>query len=361
MTSRYKIPKFLLALVAMILSLEFASWLYLVIIGKTKPKSMKKSLYQPHPYVVYTLLPSIQKEKKEGFHAINSAGYRGPALKKNTDHLRIVCIGASSTYSIRVGNEDTYPRLLEKKLRETYRDDSIEVVNAGVGGYTTAESLANLSTRILDIKPDVLIIYHAVNDVHPRVMPGFQRDYSHYRKSLNIDSDFLDILQHWSGFARLLNHMRPKRKHIRHLTTHIDFKDIPRSQQLNNFRSTDSSVFRRNIENMVALAKIRDIDVVLSTFTFSRTNLRYTKHLSYEAYATGIEQHNDAMREIAARYSLPLVDLANLFPDEQTQLFSGFVHLDSPGTEIKAQIFHDELIRNNVLDKHLHNKSPSKN
>jgi len=342
-------------------AVECTSWLFLVFQQEgTKPVSMSESIYQPHTYIGYTLRPGARDESYfDGYLAINSAGYRGPELMRGKDRVRIVCLGGSTTFSIRVGNDTTYPRLLEQKLRETYGSDEIEVVNAGVGAYTSAESLANLAFRVLGLQPDVLIVYHAVNDVHPRVTPGFQADHSHYRKAMESRDDWLTALQRFSGFARVLNRSRMKSMHVRHMTTHVKFEDIPPDDQLANFRRTDSSAFERNIESMIALAKARNVDVVLSTFTYSKENLRDTEFLSYEAYSEGIAQHDDVMKRLASRHGLPLVDVAARFPDERTELYSGSVHLVSAGTEIKAQIFHDELVASHVLEKHLQRPSSS--
>ena len=77
----------------------------------------------------------------------------------------------ASTYTIAVeDNEKTFPYQLEKILREDYDYPNIEVINAGVGGYNSWESLINLQFRVLDIDPDLIIVYHGTNDVHTRLV-----------------------------------------------------------------------------------------------------------------------------------------------------------------------------------------------
>jgi hypothetical protein len=186
--------------------------------------------------------------------------------------------------------------------------------------------------------------------VHPRVIPGFQPDYRHYRKALVFDDGILGSLQVVSGFARLVKHLQMKKMHVRHLTTHVKFEDIPHDEQRRNFDRTDAAAFSRNIESMIALARLRKIDVVLSTLTYSEENLKDSKRQDFETYSLGIAQHNAALRTLSSRWEVPLVDVAELFPDDQQELFSGNVHLTSAGTEIKAQIFHDEMVRQQVVE-----------
>jgi lysophospholipase L1-like esterase len=41
----------------------------------------------------------------------------------------------------------------------------VQVINAGVGGYNCWEVLINLELRVLDLDPDLIIIYEGRNDV----------------------------------------------------------------------------------------------------------------------------------------------------------------------------------------------------
>lgn len=317
----------------------------------------KASLYVPHPYLGYALRPSYKREPyKDGFLSINRLGYRGPEIvrEKPPGTFRIVCLGGSTTFSIRVGNRTTYPRLLEERLRATYSNANIEVINAGVGAYTSAQSLINLNLRILDLDPDVLVIHHAVNDVHPRVSPNFKPDYSHYRKSFVFPEEgFSDYLARLSTlYAAFRYRFLRQSFNIWHLTVNRKLAGIPKSEQDENFNATTSATFRRNIQNMVAVAEDKGIEVVLSTLTFNEELFAENTHgASYETYVSGIKQHNDVIRSIADRNGLVLVDLAANFPSRARDLFSDWVHLSSTGTPLKAQLFHDEIVRSQVIEQ----------
>ena len=153
----------------------------------------KKNLkLSPHPYLSYYTTPgytNVNKSREEFKH--NSLGYRGPEIskKKKPGIFRIVTLGGSTTYTSGVPlNVLTYPAMLEKILVEKYKYENIEVINAGVPGYTSWETLINFQFRVLDIEPDLIIIYHGTNDTHARlVLPKFYQ------------SDNLGTRKHWEN------------------------------------------------------------------------------------------------------------------------------------------------------------------
>ncbi|HXV35845.1 MAG TPA: SGNH/GDSL hydrolase family protein, partial [Myxococcota bacterium] len=130
--------------------------------------------YSRHHYLNYYTTPDFEK----GDTRHNSLGFRGEeiAIPKPPNTFRIATLGGSTTYNYGVEDDDhTYPGRLEHHLREMgYR--GVEVINAGVGGYNSFESLINLQFRVLDVEPDLVIVYQNTNDVHTRfVDPAFYR------------------------------------------------------------------------------------------------------------------------------------------------------------------------------------------
>ena len=65
-------------------------------------------------------------------------------------------------------------------VQDALPDNTITVINAGVPGYDTAQSIGNLALRVMSLKPDIVIIYHAYNDLKAiRSDIKFNPDYSH--------------------------------------------------------------------------------------------------------------------------------------------------------------------------------------
>ena len=116
----------------------------------------------PLPEVDYGLAPSNPEH--------DALGYRGGEVQipKPAGTFRIVALGGSTTYGTSVTAAESYPAQLQQVLRDDYGYANVEVVNAGVAGYTTFQTFANLAYRVTELQPDLVIIYHAGNDVLPR-------------------------------------------------------------------------------------------------------------------------------------------------------------------------------------------------
>ena len=55
--------------------------------------------------------------------------------------------------------------LLQKKLTEKCPLLNFEVINGGVDGYKIRSSYLNLKHRVLQLGPDIVLLYHAINDI----------------------------------------------------------------------------------------------------------------------------------------------------------------------------------------------------
>lgn len=98
----------------------------------------------------------------------NSLGFRGPeiVLPKPAGTTRIAFLGASTTWCGEVsGNDQVWPHLVAAQMRRAYPRATIDYVNGGVPGYTVESSIKNLNYRVAQLDPDVIVIYHATNDL----------------------------------------------------------------------------------------------------------------------------------------------------------------------------------------------------
>jgi hypothetical protein len=130
------------------------------------PYSMKVE-YKPDGFVGQRLVPKRRYRLADGgLCTVNSAGYRGPEFEipKPAGVFRIVALGGSSTFSYQTDDTEIWTRRLEEKLRARF-GAAIEVVNAGVPGYGAFTSKVHYLYRIRALEPDVLLLYHAWNDM----------------------------------------------------------------------------------------------------------------------------------------------------------------------------------------------------
>jgi len=93
-------------------------------------------------------------------HGLRGGEY---AIPKPPGTLRILLLGDSTTYGFRLDPEATFARRLEGLLDDTY--GTVEVVNAGVNGYSAYNELQYFLTDGRAFNPDIVIITFCMNDV----------------------------------------------------------------------------------------------------------------------------------------------------------------------------------------------------
>ena len=109
-------------------------------------------------------------ESKQMVHS-NSQGFhdREHSRRKPSNTLRIAVIGDSMTEGAQVSTDKTFPSVLERELVECHARGTrtFEVINFGVGGYSTAQEFLLLNRHVWDYDPDiVLLAFFSGNDIH---------------------------------------------------------------------------------------------------------------------------------------------------------------------------------------------------
>ncbi|NNL67793.1 MAG: hypothetical protein HKP30_16210, partial [Myxococcales bacterium] len=107
---------------------------------------------------------------------INAKGLRDPRdfpYEKPPGTFRIVSLGDSFTMGYEVEVEETFSQVLESRLRAAGR--RVEVLNAGVSGYSNAEALLYLERELLRYQPDVVMLSFFGNDLVDNVRTGLFR------------------------------------------------------------------------------------------------------------------------------------------------------------------------------------------
>jgi lysophospholipase L1-like esterase len=103
--------------------------------------------------------------------AIDALGFRGPevTVAKPPGTSRIACLGDSTTFGawrqglFEVRYDTSYPAELERLLGADGRAP-VEVLNAGVMGYTVAHVLRLFVTQVAPLAPDVVVVRIGNND-----------------------------------------------------------------------------------------------------------------------------------------------------------------------------------------------------
>ncbi len=105
----------------------------------------------------------------------NSQGLRRNSdlpFPRPRDKTRILCIGDSFTFGPYLNGLDCYPQLAESRGR------NVEVINAGISGYTLCDEYSYFEERGRFIEPDIVVLQVLDNDLYgffPYVMRQFCR------------------------------------------------------------------------------------------------------------------------------------------------------------------------------------------
>ena len=132
------------------------------------PTVFARHMLQPDQTVDSTLPwgPRSRKPEEGRRFRINPMGYRGgpfPSAKPE-GAIRVVVIGGSSVFDLGAEEGEDWPHLVEQELRRAGHPE-VEVINAGVPGHASFDSLGRLYTQIWTFRPDFVLLYTGWNDI----------------------------------------------------------------------------------------------------------------------------------------------------------------------------------------------------
>ena len=129
--------------------------------------------FLPDPDLGWVLKPGFDAYITYERHriSINSMGLRCPEIPgKQAEEFRILCLGESGTFGAGLANGLAYPSLLEKLLNHDGGDSRFRVINAGVPAWSSFQSREFLRLKGADLRPDLVVVYHEMNDYLPALV-----------------------------------------------------------------------------------------------------------------------------------------------------------------------------------------------
>jgi lysophospholipase L1-like esterase len=262
----------------------------------------------------------------------STARYRDSAtsIPKSEGEIRIVCFGGSTTVNHRAGI--SYSQILDVKFSETPGEHSTRVFNAGGEGFSTAHTLVNLSLRNLDIDPDVIVVYHNINDLSVKDFGDWSSsDYANKYKS-----DFYLGFRHRAGALAAATKISRLARFIVSSIGRLAFPTNEYGEAGRTSRTNDYSqvlvYFENNLRSIAAVAKEHGIRLVLLSQA-ARSDFR--TDLGFVAF-------NDAIRKIAKQEDAVFVDVASAMTDD-TLFLEDSIHYTRAGVERLAEILYPDL------------------
>lgn len=309
--------------------------------------------FVPDAELSYRLRPGFTlKSSRGGVTHHNRQGFRDTEdfPPKSDRVLRIVCLGASTTYGVSVeDNDETYPAQLEAQLNDALKPagwERVEVFNLGVGGYTSREILGTLKRALPELDPDVVLIQNAINDVIPRFYPNYQKDYSHFRTNfapleLNLWRKFAYRSQAWLAFAYGLDWIRPLS-----LQSQTQKPMPPVDEALANLALNAPTGYEANLSEMVATAQAAGCQVWLLTQAYldipAFAGLDEDSRRLEGGYRRGLAEHTQIVIALAQKTGAGLIELHKSTPRDKF-LFADPIHMNAAGNEVKGKLVAEAL------------------
>lgn len=301
------------------------------------------------PYISYVPDPAYEGH--------NDLGYRGPeiSIPKPEGTFRIVSMGGSTTYSTGTTAEESYPAFLQQILRDEYGYTNVEVINGGVSGYTTWEILADFQFRVLELEPDMLIFYEAVNDLVVREQVSVdcyrglnpQRGLNGQRGLFVERTAALPASALYRMIAIPLRWMpNPLALDSAFEPTRVECAPDGGDMTLEKRLEANAPVYyERNIRNLMVLAQANGVQPVISSWVY---NVESTRP---ELWRSAIAEHNAITRRIAEDMDIAYIDLAADYPVNSANWEADAIHLLASGTREQAQLYAAFLVENDLIPR----------
>ena len=310
------------------------------------------------PFLNYTLNPSQSD--------INPLGYRGAAVAvpKPAGAYRIVAIGASTTFGIGLAANETWPFQLQTILQNQYGYHNVEVVNLGVPGYYSLNSVVNLATHGLALDPDLVINYDGVNDAVVRMY----QDPACYNSAtplfgMGIDqgiwqfhSDELPVSTLYRVLAIKFGWMQdPTLLNSQSAPTGLCPPEPKDGNYSDRVTKNPPVYFERNLRSMVALAQSVKAHTVLTTFAWDTETAKH--ELVADSSLDGTRALLKAVDQQNALVAVIAQDTGSLFIDLSPQLVSSayfqgdHIHQTADGARKQAEILAAYLDAQGVIPK----------
>ena len=323
----------------------------------------KHSTYSP--FLMFGPHVSVSFGQTNGPAAVwNAQGFRLDGdlpLKKPDNEYRIIAIGGSTTENLDNGMNLHYPEEARKLLLHTSHHRTINIVNSGMAGFSTAQSLIRLQFDLLAFHPDMITVMHNINDLMVNVFPQSEYHSAYadkyfdpvFARTYDIRDTFIGKLRIAVFFGRKLMDLRTI---IAGTVMHTPRGDLVSTMKTSSLPMTlrAADEFKNNLIAIAAIAKAHNIRVVFmsqpAVFTEAEIGLafgqkEYNARVSYPQIAefkSAFEYYNAIIALIARTQDVYYIDMYSRFGHDE-KYFNDMVHYNVDGVHRFAEIYAHQL------------------
>lgn len=259
----------------------------------------------------------------------NSEGFIGPEWRREKDgRRRLIALGDSCT----VAGEDPYPSVLSRSL------PGWEVLNAGVGSWSSYQGLRLLRGRLLAYRPDAVTVYFGWND--------------HWLAWAAPDKELSALLDRQWKVLRLIERSRLLQALLKAADA-LRGGAAPKDAEQRPPRVSEDD-YEANLRSIVAAAGEAGARPILVTAPSGLTPdhptavalCRQTLNFSDPSRLPAVHAaYNSRVRRVAKDTGASLVDLEAAFARrrDQTDLYTDGIHLSAKGHSVAAALLREAL------------------
>ncbi|HIJ77969.1 MAG: SGNH/GDSL hydrolase family protein [Desulfobulbaceae bacterium] len=303
--------------------------------------------------------------------SVNKYGLRGPEVDLKQIRHKILCVGGSTTESLYVTDQKTWPWILQDKLNEKL-SDSVFVGNAGRSGHFTLNHEFMLKNYPLVDEFDWVVLLVGINDMGRLLRSDYQelkkrvakdtmeakyayKSSPYYDRMMvnvilsfgKIEAQETQVIQDPEG--KWYDQMREIR---RKALLHNEVTDIP--------AGLDPAIeqYKRDLLRIIEFCREKKIKILLVTqptmygagLTESQKSMLWEnideKHAySSEVLGVIIDRYNDALLELCKENGVPVIDLARMLPKD-ISVFYDDCHFNISGSKKVADVLSDYFVSN---------------
>ena len=269
-----------------------------------------------------------------------------PSFQYDRPDVTVAFLGGSTTECFVVKEKERFHALVSDLLaRQGYK---VNTLNAAASGNTLHDSLNILLNHVIDDRPDIAVLMHAINDKGIfHISEGYR---SRMGRQLAAD-DFRLWFVRWvtrvsyvAALMRAVKH-RLTRVHVNPselgLRTDADGGEMPALPE-----NYPPDAYRQRLQAFVHLCRNFAIEPVLMTEPHSGA----TNMLTPRWVDAAVEHFNDVIREVGAEQGVHVIDLVEHLranvpdADKPMYLFYDGVHVTDCGSRVYAEHIADRLL-----------------
>ena len=263
----------------------------------------------------------------------NSFGFRGREFQKEKTPgvTRIICLGDSVTQN----GFPAYPEALEGMLKATAAGKKYEVINAGVGSYSSFQGLKLLETKLLNLKPDIITVFFGWND-HWLAWSHTDSELAGYWK-LAAERKFLEKFKIYEFLTKHIVKLKMKKRKFARFRVPLGDYEKNLVKFISVARENNTKILFITAPTSITPESRMIRNLVQNTHLFPREDLINRVHSAY----------NSVVRESSLKNGIPLLDMELLIEKsaEPKKYFSDDIHFTPAGVEFTARKLMEKIVK----------------